>query len=88
MEMVAEQDDSLMEKYFEAGELTQEQLIAGLKKTILERKVFPVFCCSALLNIGMHSILNAIVDLMPNPRNPVWSWRGEHEGSFARGIES
>lgn len=67
MEMVAEQDDALMEKYFEAGELTQEQLVEGLKKTILERKVFPVFCCSALLNIAMHPILNAIVEMMPNP---------------------
>lgn len=84
MEMVAEQDDALMEKYFEAGELTQEQLIAGLKKTIVERKVFPVFCCSALFNIGMHPILNAIVDLMPNPQESGVTLSGENTKDHSR----
>jgi elongation factor G len=67
IEMIAEQDDSLMEKYFEAGELTQEEVLSGLKKTILERKVFPIFAASALHNVGSHPILNAIVELLPNP---------------------
>lgn len=67
IEMIAEQDDALMEKYFEAGELTQEEVLSGLKKTILERKVFPIFAASALHNIGAHPIMNAIVELFPNP---------------------
>lgn len=67
IEMIAEQDDSLMEKYFEAGELTQEEVLSGLKKTIGERKLMPIFCASALHNIGAHPILDAIVELMPSP---------------------
>ena len=68
VELIAEQDDALMEKYFEAGELSQEEVLAGLKKNILERKIMPIFCASALHNIGSHPILNAIVDLLPNPQ--------------------
>ena len=67
VEMIAEQDDSLMEKYFEAGELTQEEVLSGLKKSILQRKIIPVFCASALHNVGAHPLLNAVVDLLPNP---------------------
>jgi elongation factor G len=67
VEMIAEQDDKLMEKYFEAGELTQEEVLSGLKKTILERKLVPIFCASALHNVGAQPILNAIVDLLPSP---------------------
>jgi elongation factor G len=67
VEMIAEQDDSLMEKYFEAGELTQEEVLSGLKKAILQRKIIPVFCASALHNVGVHPLLNAIADLLPNP---------------------
>lgn len=67
VEMIAEQDDKLMEKYFEAGELTQEEVLAGLKKAIIERKLIPIFCSSALHNVGVHPILNAVVELMPNP---------------------
>jgi elongation factor G len=68
VEMIAEQDDALMEKYFEAGELSQEEVIFGLKKNILDRKIIPIFCASALHNIGSHPVLNAIVDLLPNPK--------------------
>lgn len=67
IEMIAEQDDKLMEKYFEAGELTQEEVLNGLKKAILERKLMPIFCSSALRNIGAHPILNAMVELLPSP---------------------
>jgi elongation factor G len=67
VEMIAEQDDKLMEKYFEAGELTQDDVLAGLKKAIIERKLIPVFGASALHNVGAHPILNAIVELLPNP---------------------
>lgn len=67
VEMIAEQDDTLMEKYFEKGELTQDEVLSGLKKTILERKLVPIFCASALHNVGAQPILNAIVDLLPSP---------------------
>jgi elongation factor G len=67
VEMIAEQDDSLMEKYFEAGELSQDEVLSGLKQGILERKIIPIFCASALHNVAAHPILDAIVELLPNP---------------------
>jgi elongation factor G len=67
VEMIAEQDDALMEKYFEAGELSQEEALQGLKKAILERKIIPIFAASALHNVGAHPVLDAIVELLPSP---------------------
>lgn len=84
VEMIAEQDDALMEKYFEAGELTQEEVIAGLKKAILSCQIVPVYCCSALHNIGAIPILDAIVDLLPNPIESLVRFKtvgkGDHAG--------
>ncbi len=47
VEMVAEADDSLMERFFEEGTLSQEELVAGLRKAVLAGKVFPLVCTSA-----------------------------------------
>jgi len=66
-EMVAENDEQLMEKYFESGELSPEDLTEGLKKSILNRQLFPVFISSAILNMGIKSILNGIVNFLPSP---------------------
>lgn len=67
MEMVAENDEELMEIYFEKGELTSEELIQGLRKSIAGRQFFPIFVCSALMNIGAQPVLDGIVDYLPNP---------------------
>ena len=67
VEMVAESDDELMEAFFEAGELTQEQLLEGLRKSIVQRKVFPVMAASATQVIGIHTLLDGVVDLLPAP---------------------
>jgi elongation factor G len=67
IEMVAEADDSLMEKFFDAGTLTQEELLAGLKRGIAAGRVFPVLCASALSNIGMQPLLDAIVSYVQSP---------------------
>jgi elongation factor G len=75
MEMVAEMDDALMEKFFESGELSQEDLLAGLARGVKERRLFPVLCASALLNIGAHPILDALVAYLPHPGE-----RGPYKG--------
>jgi elongation factor G len=66
IEMVAEADDTLMEKFFEAGTLTQEELIAGLKRGVLARRVFPLVCASATENVGSQALLDIIVNLAPS----------------------
>ena len=76
VEMVAESDDKLMEAYFEAGELTQEQFLEGLRSSILQRKVFPVVCASATHVIGIHTLLDRVVELLPAP-----DARGDERGT-------
>jgi elongation factor G len=67
IEMVAEADESLMEKFFDAGTLTEEELLTGLRTAIREAKVFPLLCASGLSNIGMQPLLDAIVSYVPSP---------------------
>ncbi len=67
IEMVAEADDTLMEKFFDAGTLTQEELLSGLKRGIAAGRVFPVLCASATSNIGMQPLLDALVAYVPSP---------------------
>ena len=67
MEMVAEQDEELMEKYLEEGELDAETFARGLKKAVTARELFPVFAAAASKNIGVQPIMDALVDLAPAP---------------------
>jgi elongation factor G len=67
IEAAAEGDDALMEKYFESGELTDEELIQGLKKAILEGAYIPVFVAAAGNEKGIAPLLDAIIQLMPSP---------------------
>jgi len=73
IEKVAESDDELLEKYFDAGELTEDELYSGLKKGLLNRKIFPVFCGAAAQNFGTHLLLDFIAENGPSPadRSPV-----------------
>ena len=67
IEMVAEADDVLMEKFFEAGTLSQDELERGLRTAVVGRRIFPLVCTSALANIGMQPCLDAIVTYLPLP---------------------
>jgi elongation factor G len=80
MEMVAEVDDSLMEKFFAAGELSQEDLTSGLNRAIRARRIFPVFASAGLHNIAAHPILDALVAYVPHPGE-----RGPFAGEVPKG---
>ncbi len=67
IETVAECDDELLEKFFDAGELTQEELCEGLKKGIAEKKLFPVLCGSGTKACGAEQLLDFVVAFCPNP---------------------
>jgi elongation factor G len=67
VELVAESDEKLMDKYFEKGELTPEEFRAGLKKSILHHQIFPVFAASGLANIGAQTLLDGIIAYLPSP---------------------
>jgi len=66
-EVVAESDDALLEKFFEQGELSAEEMLAGLKKAIVQGKIFPLLLGSADRNSGIHTLLDFICEYMPSP---------------------
>lgn len=67
VEAAAENDEGLMEKFFEAGTLTEEELATGLRIAIANQEIFPVFCCAAEHNMGSGRIMGFINDVCPNP---------------------
>ena len=67
IEMVAEADDALMEKFFEHGTLTQEELAGGLTRAIRAARLFPIFCTSGLQNVGIHPLLDAVLTYVQSP---------------------
>ena len=67
IEMAAEGNDALMEKFFADGTLEQADIIEGLKASILQKSIFPVLYTSSTLNIGISQLLDAIADLLPSP---------------------
>jgi len=67
IEMVAENDEKLMEKFFEAGTLTDEELVGGLRSATLAGKLFPLLCTSSTLNIGVAQLLDAVLAYAPSP---------------------
>jgi elongation factor G len=66
VEAVAESDEKLMEKFFDSGSLSNEEVIAGLRKQVGEGKLYPVVYTSAIGNIGVQPLLNSIVNLLPD----------------------
>lgn len=67
VEAAAENDNTLMEHYFEAGTLSEEELASGLRMAIAHQQIFPVFCASATRNMGSGRIMGFINDVCPSP---------------------
>jgi elongation factor G len=72
VELVAEGDDKLMEKYFDAGTLGEEDLIPALHNAIREDRIFPVIFSSGLGNVGADRVMDFIVDYTPAPSEHEW----------------
>ena len=79
IEACAEQDDTLLEKYFSGEEITPEEMLAVLRKATIAMQVVPVICGSAYKNKGVQILLDAIVDLLPAPTD-VPAIKGEYRG--------
>jgi elongation factor G len=84
VEMVAEADEKLMERFFEAGSLTDEELVAGLRSAIAGGHLFPVVCTSATLNVGIQPLLDAIVSYLPSPVDRPFKGIGKDGSEVAR----
>jgi elongation factor G len=67
MDLVATEDDELMEKYLEDQPLTEDEIIRGIRKGTLAFSFVPVLCGTAFKNKGVQPMLDAVVDFMPSP---------------------
>jgi elongation factor G len=67
VEMIAENDEKLMEKYLEGGGLSADEIMASLRKAVFGRQLFPVLACSALGNIAAQPFLQGVATLLPSP---------------------
>ncbi|MFC4525720.1 elongation factor G [Dyella halodurans] len=73
VESAAEATEELMNKYLEEGDLTEEEIVGGLRSRTLSSEIIPVFCGTAFKNKGVQAMLDAVVNLLPSPadRPPV-----------------
>ncbi len=67
VEAAAENDEELMEKFFDAGSLTEDELAQGLTIALAAQEIFPVFCASSIENMGSGRIMGFINDIAPSP---------------------
>ena len=67
IEKLAEVDENIQELYLSESEITQEDLIKSIRKTVLERTFFPVMMGSAIKNKGVQLCLDAVLSYLPNP---------------------
>jgi elongation factor G len=67
VEKIAETDDDLLLRYIEGVEISNDELVAALRKATIAMKIYPVLCGSALRHRGIHPLLDAVVALLPSP---------------------
>jgi elongation factor G len=67
VELIAETDETLLNKYLDSGALSEDEFREGLRAGIRTRKVFPLFCCSSTQNVGVSTLLDFLVDYCPSP---------------------
>jgi len=67
IEVIAENNDELLEEYLSGKELTPEEISNGFKKGVISGEIFPVFCGASVANIGVKELLSAAVDILPSP---------------------
>jgi elongation factor G len=67
VEVVAEQDDALLERYFSGDEISADELRTGLRAATLSLRVTPVFCGSSFKNKGVQQLLDAVIAYLPSP---------------------
>ena len=67
LEAAAEANEELMDKYIDSGELTEEEVMQGIRERTLASEIVPTLCGSAFKNKGVQAVLDAVIDYMPAP---------------------
>ncbi len=89
IESVAESDEALLEKYFEGEEFTEEEIQQGLRAGVISGDIVPVICGSTVKNIGIHTLLDMLVDYSPSAEDlpPKEGINPQNEEEVIRGFE-
>lgn len=89
IESVAESDEALLEKYFEGEEFTEEEIQQGLRTGVISGDIVPVICGSTVKNIGIHTLLDMLVDYSPSAEDlpPKEGVNPDTEEEVERGFE-
>ncbi|MEM7017317.1 MAG: elongation factor G [Pseudomonadota bacterium] len=69
LEAAAESTEELMDKYLEEGDLSEEEIHAGIRQRTIDNEIIPVFCGSAFKNKGVQALLDAFIAYMPAPKD-------------------
>lgn len=80
IEAAAETDDELLEKFFDAGELTTDEIHQGIKSGVLSGELFPILPCVGTTAMSVSTVLDSIVDYAPSPADRS-EWRATKDGS-------
>ncbi len=67
IEAISEFDDTLFAKFVEGQQISNQEIVAGLRKATIAQKIFPVICGSSFKNKGVQNLLDAVVDYLPSP---------------------
>jgi elongation factor G len=86
-EAAASADEELMEKFFNDGELSAEDIARGMKQGVASGDFVPVLCCSGITNLNVKPVLDQIVDLMPAPSGSVKCLNAKNDGEATRAID-
>ena len=79
VEAAAENDETLMDKYFEQGHLSEDEMREGIRKGLVDRSIYPVFCVSAAKDMGVRRLMEFLGNVVPfvDEMPPVHNTRGE-----------
>lgn len=90
VEAAAENDDALMEKFFDSDSLTEDEMREGIRKGLVTRSIFPVFCVCALKDMGVQRLMEFLGNVVPfvNEMPKVRNTRGEEVTPDTNGPES
>lgn len=88
VEAAAEGSDELMEQYFESQDLSEEQIKEGIRARVVRNDIIPIFCGSAFKNKGVQSVLDAVIDYLPSPKDvPAVKGYDEDENEITRAAD-
>ena len=89
LEAVSDEDDTLLNKYLDGKEISDEEIKVVLRRATLKAKIIPVLCGSSFKNKGVQSLLDAVIDYLPCPKDigEIWGHHIHSDDHITRNID-